>query len=61
MSTFSETLWAIEGNGFFPIQDPATNQTLYTRAGNFSLNADGQTAWDLTRGLDFVSGASPYP
>ena len=24
-------------------------------------NADGQTAWDLTRGLDFVSGASPYP
>ena len=33
---------AIEGNGFFPINDPATGETLYTRAGNFSLNADGQ-------------------
>jgi flagellar basal-body rod protein FlgG len=33
---------AIEGNGFYQVTDPATNQILYTRAGNFSLNANGQ-------------------
>ena len=32
---------AIEGNGFFRVIDPASNQTLYTRAGNFSINAEG--------------------
>jgi flagellar hook protein FlgE len=32
---------AINGNGFFIVQDPSGN-TLYTRAGNFQLNADGQ-------------------
>jgi flagellar basal-body rod protein FlgG len=32
---------AIEGNGFFRVIDPATSQTLYTRAGNFSINANG--------------------
>jgi flagellar basal-body rod protein FlgG len=31
---------AIEGRGFFTVNDP-TGQTLYTRAGNFSVNADG--------------------
>ena len=31
---------AIEGNGFFRIDDPATGQPLYTRAGNFSVNAN---------------------
>jgi len=31
---------AIEGNGFFPITNTDGN-TVYTRAGNFSLNADG--------------------
>jgi flagellar hook protein FlgE len=31
---------AIQGNGFFVVQDPSGN-TLYTRAGNFSLNATG--------------------
>jgi flagellar basal-body rod protein FlgG len=30
---------AIEGNGFFPVRDG--NDTLYTRSGNFSVNADG--------------------
>ncbi len=30
---------AIEGQGFFQVTDPATGATLYTRAGNFSLNA----------------------
>jgi flagellar basal-body rod protein FlgG len=32
---------AIEGPGFFKVMDP-TGQILYTRAGNFSLNANGQ-------------------
>jgi flagellar hook protein FlgE len=31
---------AIQGNGFFVVQDPSGN-TLYTRAGNFQLNANG--------------------
>jgi flagellar basal-body rod protein FlgG len=31
---------AIEGNGFFRVIDPGTGQTLYTRAGNFSINAN---------------------
>ncbi len=33
---------AIEGNGFFPLQDPSGNGTVYTRSGNFSVNAQGQ-------------------
>lgn len=32
---------AIEGRGFFQVLDPATGQFLYTRAGNFSVNANG--------------------
>ncbi len=32
---------AIEGNGFFKVMDP-TGEILYSRAGNFSLNANGQ-------------------
>jgi flagellar basal-body rod protein FlgG len=32
---------AIEGRGFFQVKDPITQQILYTRAGRFSLNADG--------------------
>jgi flagellar basal-body rod protein FlgG len=32
---------AVEGKGFFQVQDP-NGQTYYTRAGNFSLNANGQ-------------------
>src|SRR5271166_354164 len=32
---------AIQGNGFFVVQDPSGN-TLYTRAGNFNLNGDGE-------------------
>ena len=33
---------AIEGKGFFVVTDPATSQQLYTRAGNFSVNAQNQ-------------------
>jgi flagellar basal-body rod protein FlgG len=32
---------AIQGNGYFRVTDPSTNQTLYTRAGNFGVNANG--------------------
>src|SRR6476661_4731683 len=33
---------AIEGPGFFQVTDPATGQTIYTRAGNFSINATNE-------------------
>lgn len=33
---------AIEGRGFFQALDPSTGETVYTRAGNFSLNANGE-------------------
>jgi flagellar basal-body rod protein FlgG len=33
---------AISGQGFFQVQDPQTGKTLYTRAGSFSVNANGQ-------------------
>ncbi len=33
---------AIAGNGFFKVTDPITQGPLYTRAGNFSINANGQ-------------------
>ncbi len=32
---------AIEGKGFFQVMDQNTGETLYTRAGNFSVNANG--------------------
>jgi len=33
---------AIEGRGFLMVTDPVTSQNLYSRAGNLSLNANGQ-------------------
>lgn len=33
---------AIEGGGFFQITEPATGEIVYTRAGNFDVNANGQ-------------------
>ncbi|HXT60123.1 MAG TPA: flagellar basal-body rod protein FlgG [Pirellulales bacterium] len=32
---------AIEGDGFFQVIDPSTNNFMYTRAGNFSINSNG--------------------
>src|SRR3569623_1347629 len=32
---------AIEGDGFFQVIDPSTNNFLYTRAGDFSINSNG--------------------
>jgi len=33
---------AISGKGFFKVIDPISGNTVYTRAGNFSLNANGE-------------------
>jgi flagellar basal-body rod protein FlgG len=33
---------AIDGPGFFVVIDPSTGQNVYTRGGNFSVNANGQ-------------------
>jgi flagellar basal-body rod protein FlgG len=33
---------AIEGQGFLPVLDGASGQLMYTRAGNLSINANGQ-------------------
>jgi flagellar basal-body rod protein FlgG len=33
---------AIEGRGFFQVQDPLTQTVQYTRAGNLNINANGQ-------------------
>lgn len=37
---------AIEGEGFFQVIDPATGETQYTRAGNFTRNSVGQVVTD---------------
>src|SRR4029079_3788179 len=33
---------SIEGDGFFQVNDLTSGETLYTRAGNFDLNSQGQ-------------------
>src|SRR5277367_1160844 len=56
---------AINGNGFFVVQNPAGN-TLYTRAGNFQLDANGNLVtatgqfvqgWSAQNGVVNTSGA----
>jgi flagellar hook protein FlgE len=56
---------AIDGNGFFVVQDPSGN-TLYTRAGNFQLDANGDLVtatgqyvqgWTAQNGVLDTSGA----
>jgi flagellar hook protein FlgE len=56
---------AINGNGFFVVQDPS-GSTLYTRAGNFSLNSQGNLVtatgqyvqgWTSQNGAVNTSGA----
>jgi flagellar basal-body rod protein FlgG len=37
--------FAIEGEGFFQLEDPRTRATFYTRCGRFSLNSAGQIIW----------------
>jgi flagellar basal-body rod protein FlgG len=41
-TTGKQTDLAIEGLGFFQVEDPTTGETLYTRAGDFDINAQGQ-------------------
>lgn len=33
---------AIDGDGFFQVVDPPSNDFLFTRAGNFAINSNGQ-------------------
>lgn len=33
---------AIQGPGYLPVADPSTQSTMYTRAGNLDINANGQ-------------------
>ena len=57
---------AIQGNGFFVVNDPSTNQQLYTRDGNFQLSSTGQLetangqlvqGWTATNGTVNANGA----
>jgi flagellar hook protein FlgE len=57
-STGGPTDAAIEGDGFFVVNDQ-NNQALYTRDGSFQLNASGQlvtTAGDLVQGWSATNG-----
>ena len=44
---------AIQGSGFFVVQDPSTNQVEYSRDGSFNLNSKGQL---VTETGDLVQG-----
>ena len=51
---------AIQGNGFFVLNDPNSNQTLYTRDGSFQVNAAGQlttNSGQLVQGFSAANGA----
>jgi len=41
MQTDNQFDWAIEGDGFFQLDDSDNGRTLYTRAGNFKIDSDG--------------------
>jgi flagellar hook protein FlgE len=58
---------AVQGNGFFVVQDPSTGAIEYTRDGNFSLNSSEQLVtstgelvqgWMATAGTVGASGAT---
>ena len=42
-STDIDTDYAIQGDGFFALQNPDTEELFYTRSGSFKLKADGET------------------
>lgn len=57
---------AIQGDGFFMVTDPSTNATLYTRAGDFQVDANGNLltstgqnvqGWTMSNGSINTSGA----
>ncbi|MDR2300712.1 MAG: flagellar hook-basal body complex protein, partial [Deltaproteobacteria bacterium] len=41
MNSAQDTDMAITGEGFFQVRDRVTNELMYTRAGNFTFDADG--------------------
>ncbi|MDR2386877.1 MAG: flagellar hook-basal body complex protein, partial [Deltaproteobacteria bacterium] len=41
MNSAQDTDMAITGDGFFQVRDRVTDQIMYTRAGNFTFDADG--------------------
>ena len=50
---------AIQGDGFFVVNDPNTNQTLYTRDGSFQVNSSGElttVSGQLVQGWSAVNG-----
>jgi flagellar hook protein FlgE len=50
---------AIQGNGFFVVQDPSSGASMYTRDGGFTLNSQGQlvtSAGDLVQGWMATNG-----
>src|SRR5271154_1392305 len=57
---------AIQGDGFFVVQDPSSGATEYTRAGNFQVDANGNLVtatgqfvqgWTATAGVLSTSGS----
>jgi flagellar basal-body rod protein FlgG len=52
---------AIEGKGFLMVTDPVTSQTLYTRAGNLSVNSGGQLVVGSAQTGRLVSPAIQIP
>lgn len=65
-ATGGATDTAIQGSGFFVLQDSSTGATTYTRDGSFSLNAAGQLVnqtgqlvegWNAVNGVVNTSGA----
>lgn len=52
---------AIEGNGMLPVLDAASGETLYTRAGNLSLNANGEIVIGSASTGRVIQGLSAIP
>jgi len=51
---------AIQGNGFFVVKDPSTNATMYTRAGDFEMDKNGNlltSTGQSVQGWTLVGGA----
>ncbi len=58
-STGINSNMALQGNGLFMVQDPTSNQMSFTRAGDFTVNAQGQLATpsgQLVMGYPAING-----
>lgn len=58
-STSQSTDMAINGRGFFPVQDSATGEVFYTRVGSFDLDADGYLRLAGGQQLMGIQGEAP--